>query len=354
MIIDLIQIVSIIIIIIVLGVGITLINMRKKDKTPAGLEQSTWQKIEILNNTKKELSDKKKELSYKYTAKSISDEEYSKSLKLLNDEISKIDNEIDFTVNSLTKVQGKTDIDSDVRFTNIKIKGELSEITIENKNLKEKISELEEFIKNVSKSNNAPVNENDANIKRYYEIILNKYKDEINETEKKTISEIKDMVRPTDLTIKSLVSKYQPIGYDFNKDYLNSLRQIYNYLKSEVSVIRNDLKILFWIDFANVIKNKIADEQDVSILLCSCMQALSDENARIEIVMLDDEKIHAFVKTKYKNTFYIFDLTQQTPFDMFKDVDEIKLYQNYNLNNNKIAKRIYAYNQYEYVDFRSE
>jgi len=352
--INFIQIIVIIVIVIIFGVMITFLNMKKKDKTSAGIEQSTWQNIEILNTRKKELTDKKKELSYKYTAKTISDTEYATNIKYLNDEIEKVNQEINDEVNNLTQIQGKTDNESDVRFANIKIKSELSEVELENKNLKEKIIELDEYIKSISKNTNVEINNEDASIKKYYEIILNKYKDEINETEKKTISEIKEMVKPTDLTVKSLVSKYQPISYDFNKDYLNTLKQIYNYLKSDIEVIQNNLKILFWIDFSSVIKNKIADEQDISILFCSCMKALTDEDARIEIVMLDDEKIHAFVKTKYKNTFYIFDLTQKIPFDMFKNTDEKQLYQEYNFNTSKIAKRIYAYNQYEYIDFRAE
>jgi len=353
---DLIQIISIVIVIIVFGVGMTLINLRKKDKTPAGLEQNAWQKIEQLNSKKKELQDKKKEESYKYTAKTINDQEYNNFMKIINEDIEKIDSEINSEIAILTKLQSKnTDVDSDIRFTNIKIKGELSEYKQENKNLKEKINELEGFIKEVSKNNNSKItSETDTALLKYYELILNKYRDEINEHEKKTISEIKDMVRPTDLTIKSIVAKYQPIGYDFNKDYITTIRLIYNYLKSEVEVIRNELKILFWIDYSNVIKNKIADEQDISIIFCSCMQALMDENARVEIIMLEDERIHAFIKTKYKNTFYIFDLTQRVPFDTFKNIDEKILYQEYNFNGQKITKRIYAYNQYEYTDYRAE
>jgi len=352
---EFIQIISIIIVVIVFGVGLTLINMKKKDKTPAGLEQRSWQKNEILNTKKKELLDKKKEMSYKYTAKTVNDQEYTNFMKIINDEIEKIDVEVNNEITQLTKLQSKnTDSDSDIRFTNIKIKGELSEYKLENKNLKEKINELEGFIKEVSKNNGVQTNTNDSALLKYYELILNKYKDDINEQEKKTISEIKDMVRPTDLTIKSIVSKYQPIGYDFNRDYLSTIRLIYNYLKSEIDVIRNELKLLFWIDYPSVIKNKVADEQDISIIFCSSMQALADENARIEIIMLEDEKIHAIIKTKYKNTFYIFDLAQKIPFDTFKNTDEKKLYQEYNYNGQKIAKRIYAYNQYEYIDFRAE
>jgi hypothetical protein len=344
------QILAIIIVIIVFGVVLTLINIKKKNKSVVNKEQTTWMKIEQLNTKKKELLEQKKEVSYKYSAKTVSEDQYSNTLKYINDEIKKIDDSINLEIGKLTKIQGNDETDD--KFTNIKIKGEINEALTENKSLKEKVKELEDFIKNLSKNNSIETpNQDNAKLK-YYELILNKHKEEINGVERKTISEIKDMVRPNDLTIKSMVSKYQPIGYDFNKDYINTLKQIYNYFKSEVDVIKNNLKVLFWIDFANIIKNKIADEQDISILLCSCMQALGDNNAKIEVVLLDDDKTHSFVKTKYKNTFYIFDLTQKVPFDMFKNIDENKLYEDYKFNGNKINTKIYSYNQYEYTNYK--
>ena len=108
---------------------------------------------------------------------------------------------------------------------------------------------------------------------------------------------------------------------------------------------------MFWLYFTEIIKNKIADEQDISILLCSIMQALNDNESYIYVVQLENDKTHAFVKTKYKNTHYILDLTQRVPFDMFKANDEEELFSNYTFLKNKIVKKIYKYNQDSYLDF---
>ncbi len=349
--IDFIQVIVIVVIIIIFGIVITFINLSRKNKVVSiNKEQTTWLSIEQLNNKKKKLLDKKKELSYKYTAKTMDDETYSKAMKYINEEIKEIDQKINSEVSKLTEIQKKDTPKDDLRFKNIKIKGDLSEVSLENKSLKEKIKELEDFIKNLSKTNTMKTPESEISKSKYYSLIINKYKNIINENEQKTISQMKDMIKPSDLTVKSVVAKFSPIGYDYNKDYLTALRKTYNYLKSELDIIKNDLKVLFWIDFSKIIKDKLSDEQNSAIFLCSIMQALNDSNSKLDIVKLEDDKIHSVVTTKYKNTFYIFDLVQKVPFDMFKDTDEKKLFEKYHFNSKKIVQRIYSYNQYDYKE----
>lgn len=348
--IDILQIIIIVGIIIVFGTVITIINVKKKINTPTIKEQGSWQKIEELNEKKKEFLKKKEELSFKYSAKSIDDDSYNKALKYITEEIKKIDTEINEEVSKLTDIQKKQETGNELRFENIKLKGKLSEATIEKETLATRVKELEAFIKRMSGSEkkDMPVCETSKN--KYYEIILQKYKEDINQKEKKTITEIKDMINSGDLTINTIVSKHKPIGYDYNKDYLTTLKKVYNYLMSEIEVVKNNLRVLFWLDFSEIVKNKIADEQDASIFLCSIMNALNDYEAYIYIVQLENEKTHAFVKTKYKNTHYIFDLTQKVPFDTFKAKDEDELFENYKFLDNKIVKRIYKYNQDSYLD----
>ena len=352
--IDSLQIIIVVIIIIVFGVVITYINLKNKIKTPVKAEQNSWKIIEELNSRKKELLKEKEELSFKYSAKSIDDSEYTKVLKYLSTEINKIDESVNQEVSKLTNIQGKDKDTSDLRFKNIKLKGKLSESELEKDNLQIRVKELEEFIKNLQNSGESNVSLEGVSKNKYYEIILAKYKELINSKEQKTISEIKDMVDSEDLTISSIVSKFKPIGYEYSRDYLNTIRKIYNFFKSEINVIKNDLKVLFWLDFNEIIKHKIADEQDISIFLCAIMKSLNDNNAKIYVVLLEDDQTHAFVKTKIKNTYYIFDLTQRVPFDMFKDTDENKLFENYNFLNKKIVKKIYMYDKNDYEDFNKE
>lgn len=352
--IEFIQIVVIVIIIIVFGVLITVTNLKKKVKVPVSKEQNSWQRIELLNSKKKEFLKKKEEVSFKYSAKGISDDNYANTIKYINDELKKIDQAINEEVSKLTDLQKSQDTGGDLRFQNIKLKGDLNEIKLERDNLKNRTTELEEFIKNMSKNNNSNLQVNESAKNKYYELILNTYKEIINNNEKKTISQIKEMVDPDNLTIKSIISKYKPIGFDFNKDYFETLRIIYNFLKSEIDFAKNDIKILYWLDPTQILKYKIADEQDAANMLCSVMKGLNDNEAYIYVVLLEDEKTHAIVKTKFKGVHYIFDLTQKTPFDLFKNNDEKKLFENYNYKNKKITKLIYKYNNNTYVNFDEE
>lgn len=352
--IEFIQIVIIVGIIIVFGVLITITNLKKKVKVPVSKEQNTWQKIEQLNNKKKEFLKKKEEVSFKYSAKSITDDNYAKTIKYINEELKKIDDAVNEEVSKLTDLQKNQDTGGDLRFQNIKLKGDLSELMLERDNLKNRTQELEEFIKNMTKSTNNNLQINESAKNKYYELILTTYKDIINNNEKKTISQIKDMVDPDNLSVKSIISKYKPIGYDFNKDYFETLRVIYNYLKSEIEVAKNDIRVLYWLDATQILKHKIADEQDAANMLCSIMKALKDNDAYIYVVLLEDDRTHAIVKTKFKGVHYILDLTQKTPFDLFKDQDENKLFENYNYKNKKITRMIYKYNNNTYVNFEEE
>jgi hypothetical protein len=354
MLIDFAQILIIILIFLIFGTIIALVNLRAKNKQPVNKEQITWQNIERLNVKKKELFEEKKELSYKYTAKSIDDAVYSKTLKFLNEEITKIEEAINEEVSKLTTLQKKDTSEDELRFKNLKIKGDLNEILVENNNLKERVSELEEFIKNMSKQNKQQVCQEDINKIKYYSIIVDKYKDIINENEKKTISELKEMVKPNDLTIKNIVSKFTPIGYDFNKDYLTTLRKVYNYLRTEINVVKNDLKVIFWMDYSKIIKERVCDEQTVAIFLCSCMQSLKDNLSSIEVVLLEGDKVHSFVTTKIKETYYILDVVQEIPFDTYKNQDANKLFEEYRFDNKKIIKKIYSYNNLEYTDYNHD
>ena len=145
--IELIQIILIICIAIVFGVIFAFINLKRKITRPVTKEQNSWQKIEALNDQKKELLKKKEELSYKYSARSISDDVYSSDLKNITSELLKIDNEINNEVSKLTELQKMQDNNSDQKSQNIKLKGELNEIKLERDNLKNRINELEEIIK---------------------------------------------------------------------------------------------------------------------------------------------------------------------------------------------------------------
>jgi hypothetical protein len=142
-------------------------------------------KNRILNSKKKEFLKKKEEVSFKYSAKGISDDNYANTIKYINDELKKIDQAINEEVSKLTDLQKSQDTGGDLRFQNIKLKGDLNEIKLERDNLKNRTTELEEFIKNMSKNKYSNLQVNESAKNKYYELILNTYKEIINNNEKK-------------------------------------------------------------------------------------------------------------------------------------------------------------------------
>jgi hypothetical protein len=107
-------------------------------------------------------------------------------------------------------------------------------------------------------------------------------------------------------------------------------------------------------DFSKIISEKICDEQTISVILCSVMQGMQDNLSSIEVVLLEDDKVHSFVSTKIKETYYILDIVQNIPIDTYKNTDVNKLYEEYRYNNKKIVKKIYSYNNLEYTDYSNE
>ncbi|HRT02473.1 MAG TPA: hypothetical protein P5513_00820 [Candidatus Diapherotrites archaeon] len=304
-----------------------------KQKSIIEKEQNIWKQIEILNNKKKELIEQKNKL---IESKNYEDAE-------------NISQEI---------------IDLEARKSNLYL--ELEQIQRENNNTekKRKYNEFYELIranqkltsennqlKNIIEKQKKEIETKENKKEKYYKAVIEKNKEKLNEFNNKTITEIKNTINPDDLTIKNIVEKFKPIGYDFNKDYLNTLKTIYNFLKQEITIIDPELKILIYDDATTIIKNKITNDISAAIMLCSIMCALGDENAMVEAVLLEKEGNHAFVKTKYKNKYYIFDLSQDNSFEKYNDKNIENLYQNYTYDNKKIVKKIFNFNQNIYMNY---
>ena len=220
-----------------------------KQKSIIEKEQNIWKQIEILNNKKKELIEQKNKL---IESKNYEDAE-------------NISQEI---------------IDLEARKSNLYL--ELEQIQRENNNTekKRKYNEFYELIranqkltsennqlKNIIEKQKKEIETKENKKEKYYKAVIEKNKEKLNEFNNKTITEIKNTINPDDLTIKNIVEKFKPIGYDFNKDYLNTLKTIYNFLKQEITIIDPELKILIYDDATTIIKNKITNDLIAAIML---------------------------------------------------------------------------------------
>ena len=185
---------------------------------------------------------------------------------------------------------------------------------------------------------------------KLYKLLLKKYAHLINSAEKKTIGEIKSLVNPEDLTIQALLSEFKPDDFEFQRDFIPTAKKLFDFLISEITYVKAELDINYWLTPKEIISNKLGDDEDLAVFLCSILTALGDENAAVLICELDDLSTHAAVFTEFKDKSYLLDPCQNHDFDAFSG-DRKQILQAYHFNNAAIKRFIYQFNSKEYKQF---
>ena len=180
--------------------------------------------------------------------------------------------------------------------------------------------------------------------------LLEKYADIINEREKRTIGEIKALVDGNDLTVQSLIEDFKDPAYTFDSDYETSLKQVFNFIKKEVSFVDVDLNVNYWLSPREIIEAKVADDEDYAVFLCAAMKSLGDNKAEVIIAELDNLKTHAFVSTEIGNEFLILDPTQEHTYEEYKGT-KIDVLKKYSFQKQKIKRFLYRFNSDKYEQF---
>jgi hypothetical protein len=180
--------------------------------------------------------------------------------------------------------------------------------------------------------------------------LLQKYADVINEREKRTIGEIKALVDGNDLSIQSLAQDFKGSNYSFENDYEKVLNEVYNFAVSEISFVDADLNLNYWMSPKEVLEQKIADDEDFAVFLCSLMKALGDNSAEVVIAELDSLRTHAFVTTNMGEKFFILDPAQGKTFDEYSGKKE-EVVAKYSFNGKKIKNFLYKFNSEKYEQF---
>ena len=185
---------------------------------------------------------------------------------------------------------------------------------------------------------------------RLYRLLLKKYSDAINEKERRTIGQIKGLVDKDDLTIQSIASEFKPKDYSFESDYLSTAEKIFDFVQKEIDFVKADVEISFWLSSKEVMENKVADDEDLAVFLCSLLYALGDEKASVAIAELDNLSTHAFVMAEFENKFFLLDPGQKKPFNEFSGSRETVL-EKYSFEGAKLRRFLYKFNHEEYEQF---
>ena len=185
---------------------------------------------------------------------------------------------------------------------------------------------------------------------RLCKYLLGKYADLINEHERRTIGEIKSLVDGSDLTVQSFVNDLKETTYEFEKDYLEVLKKVYDFVTSKVSFVEAELGINYWLSPREILEVKVADDEDLAVFMCACCKALGDRKAEVIIAELDNLKTHAFVLTEFENESLLLDPAQKHEFAEFKG-SKVELIKKYTSQKQKIKRFLYRFNSEKYEQF---
>jgi len=288
-------------------------------KTRSNEEQGLWKKIEELEQSLREAED-------------LSKPEIETELAKLKSKLTELQ----------SPVQKKRNLD---------FESELEKKQSQFNDLFEKYSKLRQAVGSVSEMDDKQ-KERDLKFK-LHKFLLEKYSEKINEFEKKTIGEIKGLIDPDDLSIQSILAELISKNYSFEKNYLSVAKEAYDFVMKEISFVESDIRINFWLTPIEIIKQKIADDEDLAVFLCTILFALGDEKAFVVIAEMENLTTHAFVITEFKDSFYLFDPSQKKPFEEFSGKKE-EVIEKYSFRNSKIKRFLYRFNADEYEQFTKE
>lgn len=184
---------------------------------------------------------------------------------------------------------------------------------------------------------------------RLYRLLLQKFAPTITEKERRTIGQVKALLDSGDMTIQSLVGQFQGPGYTFDSDYLTASKKALLYVSLNIDFVKLDIPISFWLSPKEIVENKIADDEDHAVFLCTLLLALGDANAEVVIAEMTDLTTHAFVLSQYRGLYYLFDSTQENASPLNGTKEEI--FSQYVSNGSRIKRFLYKFNHSNYEQF---
>ncbi len=220
--------------------------------------------------------------------------------------------------------------------------------------LSKKDSKDNKTIENQEKSAKNNKNDDSKGIADLYRLLLKRHSEIINNAERKTVGEIKALVNNEDLTVQALASKFKPDNtYKFENHYFQALEKAFNYVRDEIKYVKSDLGIYFWLSAKDIVSEKIGDDEDQAVFLCSVLYALGDENAEVVITELENATSHAIVITEFRDKFIILDPSQNMQFrDFFGEKKEVL--ERYSFEGNHIKKFLFKFNAKNYEQFQED
>jgi len=173
---------------------------------------------------------------------------------------------------------------------------------------------------------------------KIYRLIIDRYRDKIEEYETKSVSDLKLLVQPRNERVaamrESLTESFHP--YVYEEHFLSAAKMAFEYVSSFRTL---SLPVSFWLDFTEMQQMMAGDEIDKSILFCSLLRALGSESAKV--VVTDSRNSH--VLFDFSGKFFVADHIQKELVEKVSEAEAKTLMR---------GKPLYSFNDKDYEDFQ--
>ena len=177
-------------------------------------------------------------------------------------------------------------------------------------------------------------------------LIIKKYSACINEHEIKTIEDLKQAIQPHNPEIIELISRFQQESP--NSSSFKIAEKAYEFVATEIRTVPL-LGINFWMSIKEILENRIADNEDKAILLCSLIKSVGLE-AEVAIAELNEGSNKPFVLIKKEEGKHVLlDINFKHDFEKYEGTLE-ELKSNYEENNQRISRFLYKFNNEKYEE----
>ncbi|MBN1159959.1 MAG: hypothetical protein JXA43_01835 [Candidatus Diapherotrites archaeon] len=325
--------------------------------SPAEEEQKIWVEINKLKNVKKKEEQHLTNLVAEYASGGMSTEEYNSAKKDIEAKMGRTEAEIARLMQKISREKiekGASLEEMTPTLEAANMRAAVQEKENEIKKLREEIQGYKQYVARVEQQGGVVADSTTKLELEVSKVILHRYAEYINKQEAKSISEIKAMVNPEDLTVLSLVKKFttELKGYSYPSGYERAARVAFEYVRDEITALPKSSGIAYWLYPEDVIKVKAGDNEDQAILLCSILRALGDEDAHVAVVQIDDGTMHSFVMAKINGKTTILDPSQKHAFDKFQGSEQDAIIK-YRLGESRISKVVYKFNDKYYTEVAS-
>lgn len=170
-----------------------------------------------------------------------------------------------------------------------------------------------------------------------FDLLLDRYKDYIDQKEEKTVQDLKEEVQP-----------HNPLVINLAKQFENNPKKAYDYLVDEIHSVPS-IGVNFWMTIEEMIENRIADYEDKAILTCSVFKAMGLESS-VMIVELSNGNNLPLVLIKGSESSILCDPNHKHDFDKYVgNVDA--LVEAFDLDGSKVAQVLYEFDDKEYEGY---